>query len=148
MEWIRKIPKKGSVFLLKVYKINPLLFVCFLMVVKKFKYLNRWYLWYLNVNIFLLLYKISSSSKILPETLLIIPCSVQCRFSAVGRWVAKLVAHLLSAAALRVRIQTSLKKIRNERHKERSSQHTLAHQKIYTKERFLAAFNEILRKLC
>ncbi len=104
------------------------------MVVKKFKYLNRWYLWYLNV---LLLYKICSSSKMLYEILLIILCSVQCRFSAAGRWVAKLVAHLLSAAALRVWIQTYLKRIQNERHKERSGQHTLVRQKIYKKKDFL-----------
>ncbi len=60
--------------------------------------------------------------------------------SSVERWVAKygdgwllarLVARLLATAALWVRIQTSLKKIQNGRHKQRSCDHTLACQKIY-----------------
>ncbi len=48
-----------------------------------------------------------------------------------GVWVANLVAHLLSTAALLVRIQT--KNTKYERHKQRSGQHTLARQKIYKK---------------
>ncbi len=44
-----------------------------------------------------------------------------------GRWVAKLVAHLLATASLGS-IQTSLK-MKNGRHKQRSGQHTLACQK-------------------
>ncbi len=39
-----------------------------------------------------------------------------------GRWVAKLVTHLLAMAALWVRIQTFLKKIQNGRHKQRCGQ--------------------------
>jgi hypothetical protein len=57
----------------------------------------------------------------------------------IGRWVAnigslvaKLVVRLLAAASLWVRIQTSLK-TKNGRHKQRSSQPTLARQKIYKK---------------
>ncbi len=44
-----------------------------------------------------------------------------------GRWVAELVARLSATAALWVRNQTPLKK--NERHEQRSGQHTLARQK-------------------
>jgi hypothetical protein len=43
-------------------------------------------------------------------------------------WVLKLVARLLAAAALLVRIQPSLKNTK-WRHKQRSGQHTLARQK-------------------
>jgi hypothetical protein len=46
-----------------------------------------------------------------------------------GRWVAKLVARLLAAAAPWARIQTSLKNTQNGRHKQRSGQHTLARLK-------------------
>ncbi len=49
-------------------------------------------------------------------------------------WVAKSVAHQLATAALWVRIQTSLKKIINGRHKQRSGLHTLARQKIIEKK--------------
>ncbi len=42
----------------------------------------------------------------------------------------QLVARLLAAAALWVRIQTSLK-IQNGRHKQRSGQHTIVRQKKY-----------------
>jgi hypothetical protein len=44
-----------------------------------------------------------------------------------GSWVAKLVARLLAAAALWVRIQTALKN-KNGRHKQRSGHHILARQ--------------------
>jgi hypothetical protein len=47
----------------------------------------------------------------------------------IGRWVAKLVAHQLTLAVLWVRIQSSPKKYKNRRHKQRSSQHTLARKK-------------------
>ncbi len=47
-------------------------------------------------------------------------------------WVYKFVARLLATAAVWVLIQISLKK-QKRRHKQRSSQHTLARQKIYKK---------------
>jgi hypothetical protein len=42
-----------------------------------------------------------------------------------GRWVAKLVARHLTAAALWVRIQTALKNLKNGRHNLSNTQHTL-----------------------
>ncbi len=54
-----------------------------------------------------------------------------------GRWVAKLVARLLAAAALWDRIQTYLKNnVQNGRHKQRSGQHRLARPNKYTKNCF------------
>ncbi len=50
--------------------------------------------------------------------------------SALRERVAKLIAHLLATATLWVRIQTFIK---NDRHMQRSGQHTLARQKIYKK---------------
>ncbi len=55
------------------------------------------------------------------------------------RWVTRKVARLLAKAALRIRIQTSLKntkwptKTKEWRQKQRSGQHTLARQKIKIK---------------
>jgi hypothetical protein len=46
-------------------------------------------------------------------------------------WLSWYLARLLATAGLWVRIQASLKKIQNGRHKQWSSQHTQARQKIY-----------------
>ncbi len=54
-----------------------------------------------------------------------------------GSWVAKFVALLFAKTALWVRIQTSLLKRQNGRHKQSNSQHTLAAKKIFFKNLFL-----------
>ncbi len=63
-----------------------------------------------------------------------------------GRWVAKLIARLLTWQ-LSWFESRHLSKVRNGGHKQRSGQHTLARQKKYTKESG-SSWGQIFCKVC